>query len=54
MPRDLNSYMSDMSLKPGVDTKLISDVSSTFKDSHKQMINELGTLIKDKMRMVSK
>lgn len=54
LPRDLKSYMSDMSLKPEVETTLISDVSCIFKESHKCLVNELHNLIKDKMRMVSK
>ncbi|KAL9925003.1 phagocyte signaling-impaired protein-like [Glossina fuscipes fuscipes] len=32
LPRDLNSFMADMSLKPEVEATLISDVASVFKE----------------------
>ncbi|KRK02911.1 uncharacterized protein Dyak_GE28600 [Drosophila yakuba] len=54
LPRDLSSFMSDMSLKPEVEATLIGDVSATFKDSHELMITELRNLLKDKIRMVAK
>lgn len=54
MPRDLSSFMADMSLKPEVEATLIGDVSATFKESHELMVTELRNLIKDKIRMASK
>ncbi|XP_016960567.1 phagocyte signaling-impaired protein [Drosophila biarmipes] len=54
LPRDLSSFMSDMSLKPEVEATLIGDVSATFKDSHELMVTELRNLLKDKIRMVAK
>ncbi|XP_036322766.1 LOW QUALITY PROTEIN: phagocyte signaling-impaired protein [Rhagoletis pomonella] len=54
LPRELNSFMADMSLKPEVEATLIGDVASIFKESHELMVTELRNLIKDKMRMLSK
>ncbi|KAL9890093.1 phagocyte signaling impaired isoform 1-T3 [Glossina fuscipes fuscipes] len=54
LPRDLNSFMADMSLKPEVEATLIGDVASVFKESHELMVTELRNLIKDKIRMISK
>ncbi|KAH8278391.1 hypothetical protein KR018_001551 [Drosophila ironensis] len=54
LPRDLSSFMADMSLRPEVEATLISDVSATFKDSHDLMVTELRNLLKDKMRMAAK
>lgn len=54
LPRDLSSFMSDMSLKPEVEATLIGDVSATFKDSHELMVTELRNLLKDKIRMAAK
>lgn len=54
LPRDLSSFMADMSLKPEVEATLIGDVSATFKESHELMVTELRNLIKDKIRMASK
>ncbi|XP_030374579.1 phagocyte signaling-impaired protein [Scaptodrosophila lebanonensis] len=54
LPRDLNSFMADMSLKPEVEATLIGDVSSTFKESHELLVTELRNLLKDKIRMVGK
>ncbi|XP_017104561.2 phagocyte signaling-impaired protein isoform X1 [Drosophila bipectinata] len=54
LPRDLSSFMSDMSLKPEVEATLIGDVSATFKDSHELMVTELRNLLKDKIRMTAK
>ncbi|BFF89387.1 phagocyte signaling-impaired protein [Drosophila madeirensis] len=54
LPRDLSSFMADMSLKPEVEATLIGDVSATFKDSHELMVTELRNLLKDKIRMVAK
>ncbi|KAH8369259.1 hypothetical protein KR009_006031 [Drosophila setifemur] len=54
LPRDLSSFMSDMSLKPEVEATLIGDVSATFKDSHELMVTEQRNLLKDKIRMMAK
>ncbi|XP_061402206.1 phagocyte signaling-impaired protein [Musca vetustissima] len=54
LPRNLNSFMADMSLKPEMEAILIGDVASTFKESHEFMITELRNLLKDKIRMVTK
>ncbi|XP_002000593.4 phagocyte signaling-impaired protein [Drosophila mojavensis] len=54
LPRELSSFMADMSLKPEVEATLIGDVSATFKESHELMITELRNLLKDKIRMVGK
>ncbi|XP_053958100.1 phagocyte signaling-impaired protein [Anastrepha ludens] len=54
LPRELNSFMADMSLKPEVEATLIGDVASIFKESHELMVTELRNLIKDKMRMLCK
>lgn len=52
LPRNLNSFMADMSLKPEVEATLIGDVASTFKESHEFMITELRNLLNDKVRML--
>ncbi|XP_060647501.1 LOW QUALITY PROTEIN: phagocyte signaling-impaired protein [Drosophila nasuta] len=54
LPRELSSFMADMSLKPEVEATLIGDVSATFKESHEVMVTELRNLIKDKIRIVGK
>uniref|UniRef100_A0A1I8P4E4 N-terminal acetyltransferase B complex subunit MDM20 homolog n=1 Tax=Stomoxys calcitrans TaxID=35570 RepID=A0A1I8P4E4_STOCA len=54
LPKNLNSFMADMSLKPEVEATLIGDVASTVKESHDFMITELRNLLKDKIRMVTK
>lgn len=54
LPRELSSFMADMSLKPEVEATLISDVSATFKESHELMVTELRNLLKDKIRMIGK
>ncbi|EDW59652.1 phagocyte signaling-impaired protein [Drosophila virilis] len=54
LPRDLSSFMADMSLKPEVEATLIGDVSATFKESHELMVTELRNLLKDKLRMIGK
>ncbi|XP_034485677.1 phagocyte signaling-impaired protein [Drosophila innubila] len=54
LPRDLSSFMADMSLKPEVEATLIGDVSATFKESHELMVTELRNLLKDKIRIVGK
>ncbi|XP_068156059.1 phagocyte signaling-impaired protein [Drosophila tropicalis] len=54
LPRDLSSFMADMSLKPEVEATLIGDVSATFKESHELMVTELRNLLKDKIRMSAK
>ncbi|XP_067645429.1 phagocyte signaling-impaired protein isoform X2 [Eurosta solidaginis] len=54
LPRELNSFMADMSLKPEVEATLIGDVASIFKESHELMVTELRNLIKDKIRMLGK
>lgn len=54
IPKDLTTYMADMSISPEIETLLFGDVMSIFKDSHDQMVNEIKHLIKDKMRMVNK
>ncbi|ALC47317.1 psidin [Drosophila busckii] len=54
LPRELSSFMADMSLKPEVEATLIGDVSATFKESHELMVTELRNLLKDKIRMVAK
>ena len=53
MPRDINTFMADMSLRPEVEATLIGDVASVFKESHELMITELRNLIKDKIRMLN-
>ncbi|XP_065369445.1 phagocyte signaling-impaired protein [Calliphora vicina] len=52
LPRNLNSFMSDMSLKPEVEATLIGDVASTFRESHEFMVTELRNLLNDKVRML--
>lgn len=52
LPRNLNSFMADMSLKPEVEATLIGDVASTFKESHELMVTELRNLLNDKVRML--
>ncbi|KAH8310732.1 hypothetical protein KR044_002767 [Drosophila immigrans] len=54
LPRNLSSFMADMSLKPEVEATLIGDVSATFKESHELMVTELRNLLKDKIRIVGK